>query len=398
MSYPSKLAASPARPSPGPRLGALVLAAGSSPGLDGFAPLLPIRGSTALGLAVRALRRAGVDDMVVLAGRDALEVHAEAARLAVGCVSGLAGSGGLPRVRAALAALPEGLDGVVFMPADRPLVRPATIRALAESLGGRPVVRPVFRGRRGEPVLAAAMVLASIGSWSAASGLEGALEALEALHGVEEVPVADSNALLRIGTDEDYREAMRRVRRMERPSPEEVRALLEMRGMDARGVEQAGTVARVALALARALSDARGWPLDMELVEAAALILKLGAGSGSGAVRAGRALESAGFPEAARIVRTGGDASLDPASPITEREVAVLADKLVHCGGLVSLGRRYREKLERHGRDPASREALVARRDAALALQARLEAEAGMDVRDIMAAEGLYMPQERTRD
>ncbi|MFZ5426400.1 MAG: nucleotidyltransferase family protein [Thermodesulfobacteriota bacterium] len=381
-----------------PRVGALVLAAESSPKVDGFAPLLPIRGSTALGLAVRALRRAGVDDMVVLAGRDALEVHAEAARLGLGCVSGLAGAGGLPRVRAALDALPDGLDGVVFMPADRPLVRPATIRALAESLGGRPVVRPVFRGERGKPVLAAAQALSSIGSWSAASGLEGALEALEALHGAEEVPVADSNILLGIGTGEDYREAMRRVRRMERPSPEEARALLEMRGMDARGMEHAGTVARVALALARALSDARGWPLDMEFVQASALMLELGAGRGSGAVRAGRALESAGFPEAARIVRTGGDASLDPASPITEREVAVLAGRLVHCGGLVPLGRRYREKLERHGRDPAAREALAARRDAALALQARLEAEAGMTVREIMAVEGLFMPRDQAGD
>jgi len=294
--------------------------------------------------------------------------------------------------------IPEGLDGVVFMPADRPLARPATIRALAESLGGRPLVHPVFRGERGKPVLAAAAVLASIGSWSVSSGLEGALKALEALHGAEEVPVADSNVLLSIETGEDYREAMRRVRRLERPSPEEARALLEMGGTDARGMEHAGTVARVALALARALSDARGWPLDMEFVQASALLLEMGSGRRNGAVRAVRALESAGFPEAARIVRTGGDASLDPASPITEREVAVLAGGLVLCGGLVPLERRYREKLDRHGRDPAAREALVARRDAALALQARLESEAGTTVRDIMAAEGLRMPGEQARD
>lgn len=380
------------------RIAALVPAAGLSSRMEGgFKPLMPLSGSTVLGCVTRALRLAGVEDIVAVAGHNALEVHAEAARLLIGCVVNREYERGMfSSILTGIEALPGGIDAVFVLPVDIPLVRPRTLRALGECLGDAPVLYPSFRGERGHPPLIAAACLPFIKAWSGEQGLRGALDTLEARLGAQDVPVADANILFDLDTQEDYREALRRVRVRHRPSVEEALALLEINGVNERGMAHARAVARVALALAKALGEARGWPMDLVLVEAAALVHDVAKTRKDHEALGGRILDAAGFPDAARIVEAHRDLSLPASSPITEREVVYLADKLVSCDRPVNVARRFQEKLDRFGHDPRARAAITGRRDRALALLSRLEAEAGKNVREMLEQAGLYIPGEKT--
>ena len=374
-------------------MAALIPAAVPTPRMDGFKPLMPLRDSTVLGWMTRTLRKAGVEDILVVAGHKAAEVHAEAARLSIACVVDRDfEQGGFSPVLAGIHALPHGIDAVFLLPVDFPLVRAQTFGAMAARFGESPILYPAFLGERGRQPLVRADCLPFIRDWNGEDGLNGALRELENRLGAEELPVADANIHFNLDTPKDSREAMRRVRRLGRPTPGEAQALLEIQGVDARGMAHALAVARTALALAGALNEARGWPLDMELTQASALLHDIAKKRKDHEAKGARILDDAGFPDAARIVAAHRDVSIPDIAPITEREVVYLADKLVVSDSPADIRRRYQEKLDRFGRDPRALKAITGRRDRALAMMARVEREAGLGLKEILERAGLYYP------
>jgi molybdenum cofactor cytidylyltransferase len=63
-----------------------------------------------------------------------------------------AGHPGMGDSIAAAVRATAGANGWLVLPADLPLVQPASLRAIAEALHAHPVVVPVVRGQRGHPV------------------------------------------------------------------------------------------------------------------------------------------------------------------------------------------------------------------------------------------------------
>jgi molybdenum cofactor cytidylyltransferase len=89
--------------------------------------------------------------------------------------------------------------GWLVLPADMPLVRPATLRAVAAALERHPVVFAQYRGRRGHPVGFAAELYSEL---VALSGDEGArrIVARYPVHGEE---VDDAGVLVDVDTQDD---------------------------------------------------------------------------------------------------------------------------------------------------------------------------------------------------
>lgn len=377
------------------RIAALVPAAGFSSRMDGFKPLMALRDSTVLGWVTRTLRKAGIEDILVVAGHKAPEVLAETARLSISCVINREFERGMfSSVLAGIEALPQGIDAVLVLPVDIPLVRSQTIRVLADLFGDYPILYPTFRGERGHPPFIAANCLPFISAWSGGNGLHGALLELEKRLGADDLPVADQNILFDLDTPQDYREALRRLRVQGRRTPEEARALLDIHCVNERGLAHAEAVARIAVALASALNDALGWPLDVDLVQSAALLHDIAKKRKNHEAMGARLLDSAGFTDEARIVEAHRDLSIPDTARLTEREVVYLADKLVSGDRVVSIRRRFQEKIERFGHDPQAREAITGRRDRALAMLARVEREARLPLKAILERAGLYYPSE----
>ncbi|MBB3898827.1 NTP transferase domain-containing protein [Roseococcus suduntuyensis] len=150
----------PARAPRRPRqVAGLVLAAGRSRRMAPLNKLLvaDTQGVAMIARVVDSVLESGVRPVLVvtgherdrvqeaLTGRPVIFAHAE------DYAEGLSAS-----LRAGLAALPEGAEGVLVALGDMPLVTPSVIQRLVSAFDpeeGRAIVQPTFRGKQGNPVL-----------------------------------------------------------------------------------------------------------------------------------------------------------------------------------------------------------------------------------------------------
>lgn len=381
-----------------PRFAAVVPAAGLSSRMrgatpplpdDGFKPLLRLGERTLLEHTARTFQEAGVREIIVVAGHRADETLAEAGRLGLTAVVNRDFDRGMfSSVRTGLAAVPTDVGAVFVLPVDIPLVRPATVRRLTESFVGEPVLVPVFQGETGHPPLIASPGISLILGWHGEQGLRGALDVLAGPDGPKRVNVADAGVLFDVDTPEAYREAEHRLARSGIPSPGESTALLGLHGVSGRGLAHARAVADAALALGKALPPSSP-PLDLALIESAALLHDIAKGSPGHETEGGRLLRLEGFHEVAGIVAAHRDIPPDDAPSIRERELVYFADKLVRCDVFIGVPRRFQEKLERFADDADAVAAITRRRGNALDMQARIEGLAGRSVEAILAGAGI---------
>jgi molybdenum cofactor cytidylyltransferase len=143
-------------------IAAVVLAAGTSSRMGRQKLLLPVEaGRLLIRLSVERVCEAGLDDVVVVLGRDAEAVGAALAGLAVRTVvNPRYAEGQSTSLRAGLDALRPGTEAAVIALGDQPLPEPGLIGRLvaAHRQTRRPVVVPRYRDGRGNPVLFAAVL------------------------------------------------------------------------------------------------------------------------------------------------------------------------------------------------------------------------------------------------
>ena len=149
----------------------VVLAAGTSSRLGRPKQLLELDGQPLLQHVVDSVFSAGLDEIVVVLGHAADEISA---RLALPSGARVAvnpdyAAGQSTSLRAGLQALGPEVEAAVIVLGDQPGVTPELIRrAVAEwRASGAPVLRPLFRGAPGHPVVAGRA------AWDAFMGASG---------------------------------------------------------------------------------------------------------------------------------------------------------------------------------------------------------------------------------
>ena len=203
-----------------------------------------------------------------------------------------------------------------------------------------------------------------------------------------EVAVADEGILFDLDTPEDYREACTRHAKSDIPTPAECGALMKMHfGDQAPVIDHCRAVARIALRLATALNRA-GCLLDPGLVQAASLVHDIAKGSPGHADAGARLLTDLGFPRVGDIIREHMDLKNTASGPLEGKEVVYLADKLIQGHRSVDLNTRFDDKLKRHGDDPTKHAAISRRRDQALAVKARIDAQLGHPLQTVLEGPG----------
>ncbi len=175
----------------------LVLAGGAAARMGGFPKAhLRLGGETFLARLVRLFAAAGCDPIAVVEGAHRLDVPAPAFGVAApDWARGMRAS-----LRAGLAALPPG--PVLLTHADRPLVAPATLRALLDAPRGRPAI-PVHAGAPGHPVRLPAALRARLLE-DDDTPLRDVLAACDVIHLI----VEDPGVLLDVDSPAEY-EALR---------------------------------------------------------------------------------------------------------------------------------------------------------------------------------------------
>lgn len=187
---------------------AVVLAAGGSRRMGTQKLLLPFGGRTVVGTVVEAALGSRADGVMVVLGAAAGEVRRELeASGASFAVNADYGRGMLSSVQAGFEALPADAEAAVVMLGDQPFlparIIDAVVGAYRESRKG--IVIPVFRGRRGHPVLVDMRYRGEVLGLDPADGLRQLMRAHPG--DIREIEVDDANILRDMDTPEDYRAA-----------------------------------------------------------------------------------------------------------------------------------------------------------------------------------------------
>lgn len=187
----------------------VVLAAGLSTRMGSQKLLRPVRGRPMLEKVLGVFRRAKVDEIVVVLGRDAERLRSEVRfhneRVVVNheATRGMSSSLKLglrsvsPRAEAAIVAL-----------GDQPFLSPSTVDLIVEGYRAEnsPIVVPVYGGKRGNPVLFAKSLFPEVMKVRRDVGAKSVVKK----HGrkVLEIRVRDAGVLLDVDTQADYEEAI----------------------------------------------------------------------------------------------------------------------------------------------------------------------------------------------
>lgn len=155
--------------------------------------------STVLSNCLTRVMSTGLPMVVVTTSRLADSVQALVARSDMVVVPADAHGAGMGlSIAAGVQARPQA-DGWLVMPADMPLVRASTLRAVAAALREHPIVYAQHHGRRGHPVGFSSELYSEL---SRLTGDEGARRVV-ARYPAQPVEVDDPGVLLDIDTTED---------------------------------------------------------------------------------------------------------------------------------------------------------------------------------------------------
>lgn len=177
------------------------------------------------------------------------------------------------------------------------------------------------------------------------------------------------------------------------PTPEACRVLMEdTLALPDAVVRHCRAVAEIARALGEAVNRAGG-NLNLPLITAAALVHDIGRRKEPAEPhdRAGaRLLAERGYPRMAAIVAVHMKIDANSDEPLSEAEIVHLADKLVSGDQSVDLDLRFRKKMKKYGKDPATASAIRQREATARLIETKVERIAGRTVRQILRDAGIF--------
>jgi molybdenum cofactor cytidylyltransferase len=203
----------------GTKIGAVVLAGGSSLRMGRLKQLLPIDGQPMVRRVVEAVCAAGLAQVVVVVGAGAEAVQRTLAGLPVEPVVNEAWMEGMSTsLHTGLRALRPEIEAAIVILADQPALSPGLIRAVVDHYRATaaPIVVPLYRGQRGNPVLFGRAVFPEL---LAVEGDRGG-RALLTRHGaeVERFETDDPAVVLDVDTLQDY-EKVKGVSHDNQPKP-----------------------------------------------------------------------------------------------------------------------------------------------------------------------------------
>lgn len=197
---------------------AIVLAAGCSRRMGAQKLLLPFGGKTVIAHIVDELLASAIDEVYVVAGHQAKRISWELSGRPVSVVTNSNyKSGMLSSVRCGLAALPQQCKAILVALGDQPSITTRLIDQMLRSFAAteKQILVPLYRGKRGHPILLSELYHDEILNDYDNVGLRGLLHA----HGddVFELTVSTGAVLCDMDCPEDYR---RELALIEKKTPE----------------------------------------------------------------------------------------------------------------------------------------------------------------------------------
>jgi len=184
---------------------AIVLAAGESRRMGSPKMLLPFNGMTVIEQVITNVQAANPGDILVVLGSGRDEIVRIIAKYAVmNCYNDNFKRGMLSSVQCGFACLPDNYRAALILPGDQPMIAPREITRVIKAwqASGKGIVMPVFKGRRGHPLIVDIKYRDEVLTLPEKDGLR----ALADYHpdDVQEAETDDPSVLRDIDTREDY--------------------------------------------------------------------------------------------------------------------------------------------------------------------------------------------------
>ncbi|HUN85137.1 MAG TPA: NTP transferase domain-containing protein [Terracidiphilus sp.] len=361
------------------RLAAIVLAAGASSRMGCLKPLLRLGGVTALERSIALFHDAGIDEVLVVLGNRSEELRSLAESCRARTIQNAKWEEGMySSVVAGVRALPERTRAAFVLPADVPMVRPATIRQIVNEVDAYPeemIVYPAFEGKRGHPPMIGRHILDEAARDESVGPLCAVLAAHE--QSAIDVAVADEAIHRDMDTPADFEALQALAMHREIPTIREREAILGEWHVPAAVVRHSRKVAEVAGRIADALA-ATGHTIDPELARAGGLLHDLAKGQPKHADAGAAVLRAYGMPGVANVV--AAHTEMEFSGTIDEQAIVYLADKLVGGERLVTLDERFGRALDRFRDNANALGAARRRREVAEKIASSIEARLGMPI------------------
>lgn len=345
--------------------------------MERFKPLLPLGPSTLLEEAIARFYKAGVRDVRVVTGKQALELRPVVERAGARSIFNPHFERGMfSSIQAGIQSLEDDVTSFFLLPVDIPLVRPRTIRTLLEAFNPTEprILYPRFNGERGHPPLIPRTLIADSVSHDCVGGMRGILDRFENL--AIDVDVPDEGILLDCDTPADYRILVDRWAREHAPTETECDALCTLLHVPERVVVHGRMVAEVARLLAVHLNQ-RGVTFDLPLLVAAGRLHDVARSQPEHAKAGARLLSDLGYPKVGQVVAWHTDLG-KPGDTLSEVDLIYLADKYVSEDRLVTLEERFDRSTHRHADRPEISAKVHHRLSDARAIEAEIEAVLGV--------------------
>lgn len=184
---------------------AVILAAGESKRMGSPKMILPFKGSTMLERVISNIRASQVDKIMVVLGSDREKIQPLAEKSSVGhCYNENFTDGMFSSVKCGLRGLPEDFKAVMIFPGDQPLISTETINIIINAYDNseKEILIPVYKGRRGHPLMFGKMYREEIDRMDPVQGLRAL--ALNHPDDVLEIQTGDPGILKDFDTYDEY--------------------------------------------------------------------------------------------------------------------------------------------------------------------------------------------------
>lgn len=168
--------------------------------------LLPYHGVTIIEKVIHSILVSGIKNIIVVTGSGKDDINKVTGKLPVAqCYNHDWNDGMLSSVKCGIKSLPEECDAAMVCLGDQPMINPSTIQEIIYAFNNsdKNIIIPVFRKKRGHPLLIGRKYFSEIGNLSNDEGLR--MLAHKFPVDVLEVETDDKTILKDIDTPEDYK-------------------------------------------------------------------------------------------------------------------------------------------------------------------------------------------------
>jgi len=373
-------------------IASVIIAGGYSSRMLAFKPLLDLGGVSVIEKVIETHRAAGVKKIIVVVGYngEAIKEHLKG-RDDVQCVENPDYARGMyTSIQTGIATLDETTEAFFMHPADIPLVRSETIKALvrAYSERRRGIVYPTFDGKRGHPPLIDFTYRSEILCDSGEGGLKRVLEQFE--KEAHDIICLDEGIALDMDTPEDY-ERLKLYALSDAPGEHACQVIAAHYAVPEKVIGHCEAVSDIAISIGlhvnAVFTDA---PLNLGLLYAAGRLHDVARVHKAHAHVGASWMRDIGYGRLGDVIEHHMDMDCLEKELLTESEVLYLADKLVQESDYCGIEMRFEPMRERYANEPEILEQIKRRYDTAKCIQNKVESIIGREA--CYGQNGLFNP------